>query len=323
MKNLFTLAAALFLGFGASASNVELVVEAVNNGGQVAGNTYRVYAVLPSAEHSLHAVFADGSHVLSIATTTNFFQHQYGSFSSLDVNENIVALDGSLAYDSWVTIGAENSTNNNLWTVGVDYNNFLNGSELTVTDGAWFVVPTDVQAVAEAGNRVLLMQLTTSGTATGVLNLQGWDAEGAAWRAYDLTFTTTNAQVFGCTNATAANFNPAATYNDGSCAGQSNNGPSAGLTNVDATTEWSVFPNPVFETTFSLKFDRELMLGGENIVLEATDMSGKVVLAREIAQENIVGGNRIVVEHGLAAGNYTVSVKHKNFSDARNIVVTR
>ena len=35
MKNLFTLAAASFLAFGASASNVELVVEAVDNGGQV------------------------------------------------------------------------------------------------------------------------------------------------------------------------------------------------------------------------------------------------------------------------------------------------
>jgi hypothetical protein len=45
MKNLFTLAAASFLAFGASASNVELVVEAVDNGGQVEGNTYRVYAV--------------------------------------------------------------------------------------------------------------------------------------------------------------------------------------------------------------------------------------------------------------------------------------
>ncbi len=201
MKNLFTLAAASFLAFGASASNVELVVEAVDNGGQVEGNTYRVYAVLPSAEHSLHAVFADGEHVLNVATTSDFYQHQYGSFSSLDVNNQIVALEGSLAYDSWVTIGATNSTNNNLWTVGVDYNNFLGGSELTVTDGAWFVVPTDVQAATEAGNRVLLMQLTTDGTATGILNLQGWDADGAAWRAYDLTFSSTDAQVFGCTDA--------------------------------------------------------------------------------------------------------------------------
>jgi hypothetical protein len=323
MKNLFTMAAALFLGFGASASNVELVVEAVDNGGLVEGNTYRVYAVLPSVEHSLHAVYADGEHVLSLATTGEFFQHQYGSFSSLDINEQIVALDNGLAYDSWVTIGARNSQNNNLWTVGIDYNNFLSGSELTVTDGAWFVVPTDVQAVAEAGNRVLLMQLTTDGTATGILNLQGWDAEGNAWRATDLTFSSTDAEVFGCTDAAASNFNAEATYNDGSCAEIANNGPSVGLSNVDATIEWSVFPNPVFESNFSLKFDRELQLGGENMVIDITDMAGKIVMSQEIAQDNIVGGNRIVVKHSLAAGNYTVAVKHVNFSDAQNIVVSR
>jgi len=322
MKNLFTLAAALFLRYGAQATNVELVVEAVNNGGQVPGNTYRVYAVLPSSDHSLHAVFADGQHVLNVATTGTFFQHQYGSFSSLDVNQQIVNLDNALAYDSWVTIGARNSENNNLWTIGVDYNNFLAGGELTITDGAWFVVPTDVQAVAEAGNRVLLMQLTTDGVATGVLNLQGWDGEGNSWRAHDLTFSSTNAQVFGCTDQNAANFNPSATYNDGSCNG-ANNGPSNGLTNFDGTTAWSIFPNPVFESTFSVAFDRELNLGGENMVLEVSDMTGKVVMSQEIAQENIVGGNRIVVKHSLAAGNYTVAVKHAKFSDAQTIVVTR
>jgi hypothetical protein len=93
------------------------------------------------------------------------------------------------------------------------------------------------------------------------------------------------------------------------------------LSNIDNTTEWNIFPNPVFESTFSVKFDRELNLGGENIILEVTDMSGKSIISQEVAQENIVGGNRIVVKHDLAAGNYTVAVKHENFSDAQNIVV--
>ena len=93
MKNLFAMTAALMMGFGATASNVELVVEAVDNNGTVPGNTYRVYAVLPSAQHSLHAVFAAEDHVLNIATTGSFFQHQYGSYSSLDINEGIVAND--------------------------------------------------------------------------------------------------------------------------------------------------------------------------------------------------------------------------------------
>ena len=319
MKNIFAMTAALLMGFGASANNVELVVEAVDNGGLVPGNTYRVYAVLPTAQHSLHAVFAAEEHVLNVATTGTFYQHQYGSSSSLDVNEAIVNIEPSLAFDSWVTVGAENSDNNNLWTIGVDYNNFLAGNELTVTDGAWFVVPTDVQAAAAVGNKVLLMQLTTDGTASGIINLQGRDGEGNTWRAHDLTFTSDDAQVFGCTDANASNFNTEATYNDGSCEGQA----TTGLTGIAADTKWNIFPNPVFESTFSIQFDSELVLGDENIVVEATDLNGKVVLSSEYSQQNVIGGNRLVIKHELAAGTYTLSARHRDFSSAQNFVVTR
>ena len=190
---------------------------------------------------------------------------------------------------------------------------------MTVTDGAWFVVPTDVQAAAEVGNKVLLMQLTTDGTATGVLNLQGRDGEGGTWRAHDLTFTTKNAQVFGCTDASAANYSSAATYNDGSCEGEA----TTGLTGIAADTKWSIFPNPVFESTFSVKFDQSLVLGEENMIIEATDLSGKVVMTQEYTQGDVVGGNRILVKHSLAAGTYTLAAKHVDFSSAQTFVVTR
>jgi hypothetical protein len=319
MKNLFAMTAALLMGFGAAANNVELVVEAVDNGGLVPGNTYRVYAVLPSAQHSLHAIFAAEEHVLNVATTGSFFQHQYGSSSSLDVNEAIVNIEPSLAFDSWVTVGADNSENNNLWTIGVDYADFLTGNELNVTDGAWFVVPTDVQAAAAVGNKVLLMQLTTDGTASGIINLQGKDANGDIWRAYDLTFSSNDAEVFGCTNANAANYNGEATYNDGSCEGEAING-TVGVAN---DTKWNIFPNPVFESTFSVQFDSELVLGNDNMIVEATDLNGKVVLSQQYAQENVVGGNRLVIKHSLAAGTYTLTAKHRDFSSAQNFVVTR
>ena len=196
---------------------------------------------------------------------------------------------------------------------------FLAGEELTVTDGAWFVVPTDVQAAAASGNKVLLMQLTTDGTATGVLNLQGRDGQGGTWRSHDLTFTSEDAKTFGCTDATAANYNADANYNDGSCEGQA----AQGLAGIAADTKWSIFPNPVFESTFSVKFDKDLVLGKENVVIEATDLSGKVVMAQEYAQGDVVGGNRILVKHNLAAGTYTLSAKHADFSSAQTFVVSR
>ena len=163
------------------------------------------------------------------------------------------------------------------------------------------------------------MQLTTDGTASGIINLQGRDSEGNTWRAYDLTFSSDDAQVFGCTDFNAANFNTEATYNDGTCEGEA----TTGLTGIDADTQWNVFPNPVFESTFSIKFDSELVLGDENMVVEATDMNGKIVLSSEYTQENVVGGNRLVIKHDLAAGTYTLSARHRDYSSAQQFVVTR
>ena len=76
MKNLFAMTAALMMGFGASASNVELVVEAVDNNGLSRTPTVCMPCCLP--QHSLHAVFAAEDHVLNVATTGSFFQHQFG-----------------------------------------------------------------------------------------------------------------------------------------------------------------------------------------------------------------------------------------------------
>ena len=229
MKNLFALTAAVVFGFSAAASNVQLVVQAVDNGGAVNGNTYRIYAELPSSQHSLHAIFADGEHLLNVTSTGDIYQNQLGGASTIDVNEAVVGIDETLAFDSWVTVGAENSSNNNLWNIGIDFASFNEGGALEVVDGAWFVVPTDVRAVADARNLVLLMQITTDGVATGTLNMQGWTPDGETWRDYDVTFTTTDAEVFGCTNPDASNYASDATYDNGTCEFATDNGPMAEL----------------------------------------------------------------------------------------------
>ena len=196
MKNIFAMTAALLMGFGASANNVELVVEAVDNGGLVPGNTYRVYAVLPTAQHSLHAVFAADEHLVSVSTTGTFFQHDYGTATTETLNEAIFGIEPSLAFDSWVTVGATTSSNNGLWTTpGLDFSSFNAGNELTFSDGAWFVIPSHDNAKSDSGNKVLLMQLTTDGVASGVINVQyhnGVSKSNGGFETftteYDLTF---------------------------------------------------------------------------------------------------------------------------------------
>ena len=306
------------------AANVELVVERVDNGGAVPGNTFRVYAELPSTQHSLHAVFADDSDGLTIQSTGEFYNHPYGNYSTLDINAEIVAAQPQLGFDSWVTIGAENNANNNLWTAGVDFSNFEQGGDITVMDGAWFVVPTDVRAFPNSSNMILLAQLTTDGTASGILNFQGKDADGNVWQERGVTFSTENAHVFGCMDQTAANFNVDATYDDGTCeAGTDNGNADVSLSSLTDQANVTVFPNPIWEGQFNLQFSEKLDLKEDKLMVEVFDGNGKRVLAQEFGQGAVIGGNRVIIEHQLAAGNYTVNLSTASFKDAVQVIVQR
>lgn len=326
MKTIFTFLTTAFFACSLFAADVELIVEAVDNGGIVEGNTYRVYAILPSSEHSLHAVFADTDSDMIIETTGSFYQNPLGHHTSLNINPNVITAEPKLAFDSWVTIGADNSTNNNLWNVGLDFDAFGSGGLLHVEDGAWFLVPTDPRCVPDENGRILLAQLTTDGVATGMLNLQGWDANGEVWQARELTFVTSEAEVFGCTDMDAANYDMAATYNDGSCT-YDNDAPAvdADVNGLSAIKNEgvSVFPNPVIEGQFNLQFNQELDLREANLIIEIFDQAGKRVMAREITSETVVGGNRVVISHDLAAGQYTVNVSAGDFSDVKQVIVGR
>ena len=85
----------------AIAQDVQLVVESVNNEGLVPGSTYKVYAELPSADHSLHAVFGADDHPITIESTAAFYQHPYGGNTSRDVSEAVIGIAPELAYHSY------------------------------------------------------------------------------------------------------------------------------------------------------------------------------------------------------------------------------
>ncbi len=313
-------------GITAQATNVELVVEQVDNNGLVPGQTFRVYAQLPSPQHTLHAIFGEPGESMSVHTTGTFYQHPLGNFSSVDVNAAMVDMDPALAYDSWVTIGAENNAGNNLWTIGVDYSSFEGGSGFSTDNGAWFVVPTDQFAKPVNGSLVLLMQVTTTGVASGNLNLQGWDHEGMPWQARNLTFSTTESEVFGCTDAFSANYNAAATFDDGSCMTDMDApGTIVGVNEVsaDKLTGIKVFPNPIWEGQFNLQFEESFKFREGVLIIEIFDGAGKRVLAQEVGSDAMMAGNRIIVRHDLSSGTYTVNARNKDFSATTQIVVTR
>ncbi len=206
--------------------------------------TYRVYADLTSEFDFVSAVYGDDNAPLLIGCTDgSFFQSTPGGQVFDFVNGINPAFFGAfpeLEYDSWFAIGGENSdAPNAVDPVGEALNNgldlFNQGDGFVVNDafgGSWFNLfdctggsadlancAAENPAFAGEENRVLLAQLTANGEVYGILNVQvlvGGD-QSVLQMAENLTFSSDEDAVFGCTVGLAENYNPDATLDDLSC----------------------------------------------------------------------------------------------------------
>lgn len=325
-KSLLLLAAAA--AFQASAQDVQLVVESVDNQDLVPGHTYKVYAQMPTADHSLHAVFGNEEHPISIHSTAEFYQHPYGGNTSRDVSEAVMNVAPELAYDSYLTIGRTGAANNDLWEVNIDFDPFNTSGSLSIPDGAWFLVPTSEQTKAAEGNLILLMQFTTSGDVEGVLNLQGWTGEGEnkeTWQIIGVEFNASTAEVFGCTDASATNFNADATFDDGSCEEMNTPEGSTNYNTVEVDkgkTDWSIFPNPVINGQINIQFDRAINPNSnQDILVSIFEVTGREILKRQIGAEEILAGNRIILNTNAASGAYQVTVQQGDVVKTQQIII--
>ena len=84
--------------------------------------------------------------------------------------------------------------------------------------GSYFLIP-NVSADAEAGTdgRVLIGQFTTDGIVNLTVNLQWDDVDANTNNSEGISISFPFVAVPGCTDATAENFDPSATEDDGSC----------------------------------------------------------------------------------------------------------
>jgi hypothetical protein len=150
-----------------------LEVEAIDNHGVVPGTTYRVYVVMESEGDILDAVFGDGEDVLVVESTKPFYQSPLGGDLSKDTKRDVALANEELRYDSWVTIGFEDNYMNALTGFMIDFSGFTEGGRIFSDNGAWFVTPDMLQAQADERGRILIMQLTTEGVVSGMLNVHG------------------------------------------------------------------------------------------------------------------------------------------------------
>lgn len=322
MKKTILLFIAITLAYSIDATDARLIVQKIDNGGAVSGNTYRIYAELPSAEHSLHIVYGTEANPMSIESTAPFYQNQYGGHSAASISENVFASEPAMKFDSWITLGYENNMSNDMWDLGVDFSAFDNGGSIMATNGGWFLIPTDEKCQPVNKNLVLIAQFTTTGTASGKLNLQGWQGPNNVWKSEGLAFSTTNAEIFGCSDRTAINYQADATFNDGSCAySQDDLNISGKPSSFMPSDSWEIFPNPLRQNMINVQFNSIQIKG--DVRLDIYDMTGKLVGSHKVNNEHMLGSNRVVVQQDLAAGTYNVMLVQGDTSESKLLVVEK
>ncbi len=318
MKKNLLFAAAFAVSSVAQASDVRLVVQEVNHQGvTVPGHTYRVYAQLPSPQHSLQVVYGDAAHPLSIESSAPFFQSPYAGASAAGISSAALQADASVSFDSWVTVGYANNDGNNMWDLGVDFASFEQGGLISSSNGGWFLIPTDEKCSPDAQGLVLIGQFTSTGEIRGTVNIQGRDAEGISWRKEGLTFNTRTCDVFGCTDSKASNFNPMATFNDGSCIGDGC--IPAPETSASAAASWDVFPNPLRSNLINIQLHSLEVKPGAS--LEIIDAKGSRVASFVVGKNANQNGNRITIDQALTGGTYQVVLRQGATRETKTIVV--
>ena len=318
MKKNLLIAAAFAANSLAQASDARLVVQEVNHQGLTTlGHTYRVYAQLPSPQHSLQVVYGDAAHPLRIESSAPFFQSPYAGSSASGVSSAAIQADASVSYDSWVTVGYDSNEGNNMWDVGVDFASFEQGGLISSNNGGWFLIPTDEKCSPDAQGLVLIGQFTSTGEIHGTLNIQGRDTDGISWRKEGLTFSTRACEVFGCTDSKASNFNPMATFNDGSCIGGGCiPAPEAAVTEL---TGWDVFPNPLRSNLINIQLHNLEVKPGAS--LDIMDAKGSLVTSFIVGKNATLNGNRITIDQMLQSGTYQVVLSQGANRETKTIVV--
>ena len=205
--------------------------------------TYRVYQNLVNSDDFVSSVYGNNDDPLSIATTTGFFNSTFGGTTAGAVNPSFLTFFPELGADSWVTIGIESQavgsevdisvveSQAQPWVSAFAAGSAMDGQDIEMSDftgGAWYVLNGTPNGLGGDDNRVLLMQLSTTGEMSGVINTQIFGG-GLGGNDIRNTYTFNGVGDYtadgggvilnacGCTDDAASNYDEAADYDDGSC----------------------------------------------------------------------------------------------------------
>ena len=224
--------------------------------------TYRIYQNLVNADDFFSSVFGNNDDPFSLATTTGFYNSAFGGTTAGDINPAFLSFFPELAADSWVTVGIESQavapevaisaveSADQPWVGAFAFGDAISGQDIVMNDftgGAWYVLNGTPNGLPDENNRVLIMQITTAGEVSGVINTQVFENgngnadirntysfSGTGTFSADGAGGTGNSNACGCTDAEAFNYDPAAQYDDGSCIDAVNGCTDSTACNYDA-----------------------------------------------------------------------------------------
>ncbi len=194
----------------------------------------RLYVTMNNATDFMSSVSGDALNPTYVNTTTSYFHALLGAATPNGINSVLFGVYPELPYDSWVTVGLESVPNAaageasvatvqstaNPWSTNFDPGGGLAGGNIAIDDaigGAWYALNGDANGIAGDDLRVLVGQFTTDGDLSGQLYCQVFIEGDGANEFRDTFYFGAGAPVLGCTDATACNFNGAATDDDGTC----------------------------------------------------------------------------------------------------------
>ena len=209
-----------------------------HSGGELDGmTTYRLYMNMLNENDFLSSCSGDSENILILNSSTGSWYNNAANtgWSAAGINPVFLPFFPELAFDSYLTIGAEDGSApaaqqpSTIWGDINASNEFTGpgpGMSVVVDDatgGAWYTTFPGISAadshIAFAGSdlRVLVAQFTTSGIITGQIQMQVFidGDQGDEFRAV-LPICATG-ECGGCTDEAASNYDPDALWDDGSC----------------------------------------------------------------------------------------------------------
>ena len=238
MKNLTLGAVLLFILQTMGFAQYTMTVEA--SPAVTAGlTTYRFYVDMQDPTDRMSAVFGNDQAHLTINAPDGVFNSPYNSsWNASGINPAFLPVFPDLADDTYATIGLTGPASTSGIAGAADPSIvedtgqpitpfFINPNDTgfesnTLTGSSWYVLNTAANGLPDANQRVLILQVTTSGILTGQINFQVFplgigENQQQLSAVFDGAGTFTTIGGPGCIDEAACNYDAEATTDDGSC----------------------------------------------------------------------------------------------------------